>query len=73
MKDKSKSEINSFTSPEMIDIEGSTDGNLSTEIGHLSKLKSFALKNTLVKGSIPSELGRLSNLGRYEKCIKQSS
>jgi hypothetical protein len=50
-------------------IQGSLSGSLSSEIGRLVELRTLAILATMIKGSIPSELGKLTHLGMSRECM----
>jgi hypothetical protein len=41
-----------------------TGENLSADIGNLSSLRTLGFVDTSIQGTIPSEIGKLSNLGK---------
>ena len=50
--------------PESLRFAFAAFGTLPTELGNLSKLSSLVLSDSFFTGDIPSELGRLSLLGK---------
>ncbi len=53
----------------LMQIQGTFSGSLSSEIGRLVELRTLAILDTMIKGSIPSELGKLTHLGMSRECI----
>ena len=61
---EAKTAIASDLQAETIRIADVSDGFLSTDLGNLSSLRTFGLIDTSIKGTLPSEIGKLSNLGK---------